>query len=118
MFDLLTFPNITATDTKEQVSQINNYLIQLKEELEFILTSIGTENLSEELRSELRSLGAKLDTQKEEQDDVVQQIVHNSLTVSDVLNSEEFEDYMDLKKPTFVIDFTTGELLYTSSEGE
>ena len=118
MFDVLPFPNITATDTKEQVAQISSYLIQLKEELEFILTGIGVENLSEELRSQLQSLGAKIENQKEEQDDMVQQIVHKTLTVSDVLNSSAFEEYMDSRTPTFSIDFTTGELLYTSSEGE
>lgn len=47
MYDILPFPpNITATDAKEQVSQLYNYLNQFKEALEFILTNISVDNLS------------------------------------------------------------------------
>ena len=41
MYDMLPFPNITSKTAEEQVAEINNYLIQFKESLEFILTSIA-----------------------------------------------------------------------------
>ena len=92
MYDILPFPNITATEAKEQVAQINNYLIQLKEELEFILTNISADNLSPELLNQIKSLGAEVKTTKEEQEDVAQQMAHKMITVSDVVNSKTFKD--------------------------
>lgn len=92
MYDILPFPNITATDAKEQVAQINNYLIQLKEELEFILTNISADNLSPELLSQIRNLGAEVKTTKEKQEDVAQQMTSRMITVSDVVNSKTFKD--------------------------
>lgn len=135
MYDILPFPNITATDTKEQVAQINNYLIQFKETLEFILTNISADNLSPELRASLNALGAEIQTTKEEQKDATQQIVHNALTVSDVVNSQLFKDetvkgvmlngrllakdgdrVVNVEVPTeFSVDYETGELIYKLS---
>lgn len=92
MYDILPFPNITATDTKEQVAQINNYLIQFKEALEFILTNITGDNLSPELREQLKALGADIKTVKDEQMDATQQLSHKSITVSDVINSTMFKE--------------------------
>lgn len=92
MYDILPFPNITATDAKEQMSQINNYLIQLKEELEFILTNISADNLSPELLSQIRSLGADVKTTREEQVDATQQITQRMVSVSDVVDSQLFKD--------------------------
>ena len=89
MYDILPFPNITATDTKEQVAQINNYLIQFKEELEFILTNIGEENLSDNLVQVLHSL--QNNTQVSADDDTLQQIAQSSLKISDVINSQLFK---------------------------
>ena len=90
MYDILPFPNITATDAKEQVSQINNYLIQLKEELEFILTNISADNLSPELLEQIRSLGAEVKTTKEEQLDATQQITQKMIGVTDVVTHMGF----------------------------
>ena len=92
MYDILPFHNITATDAKEQVSQINNYLIQLKEELEFILTNISADNLSPELLSQIRSIGAEVKTTKEEQADATQQITQKMIGVSDVVTSDTFKE--------------------------
>jgi hypothetical protein len=92
MYDILPFPNITATDAKGQVSQINNYLIQLKEELEFILTNISADNLSPELLSQIRSLGAEVKTTKEEQVETTQQITQRMISVSDVVESDAFKE--------------------------
>ena len=96
MYDILPFPNITATDAKEQVAQINNYLIQFKETLEFILTNISADNLSPELLDEIRKLGADVKTSKEEQMDatqqMTQQITQKLIGVSDVVESDVFKD--------------------------
>ena len=49
MIDLLPFPRISSSSTEKQIEDIYEYLIQLKEELEFILGNISSENLSSEL---------------------------------------------------------------------
>lgn len=116
MFDILPFPNITSTDTKEQVAQINNYLIQLKEELEFILTNISADNLSPELRDKLNSLGAGIQTTEERYEEVTQQMRNTSITVSDVINSPLFESAMDGVTDDCVtsisVNYETGNLEY------
>lgn len=94
MFDILPFPNITGTTPQEQVSQLTNYLIQFKEELEFVLTNLSADNLSGDLRQQLEALGANVETYKEEQQDATEQIVQNGLTISDVLNSPAFKASM------------------------
>jgi hypothetical protein len=123
MYDILPFPNITATDTKEQVAQIYNYLIQFKETLEFILTNISADNLSPELRERLNSLGAEIKTTKEEQEDATQQIVHKTITVSDVINSELFKeavpsDYIVRGEQTTISSEDGGENVYTFTSAD
>lgn len=118
MYDILPFPNITATETKEQVEQINNYLIQFKEILEFILTNISADNLSPELRNQLNSLGTEIETSKEKQEDVTQQLSHKTLTVSDVINSQLFKnaipsDYISSGKQTYTSTEDNGENVFT-----
>ena len=118
MYDILPFPNITATETKEQVEQINNYLIQFKETLEFILTNISADNLSQELRNQLNSLGTEIKTSKEKQDDVTQQLAHKTLSVSDVVNSKLFKDaipsdYISSGKQTSTSTEDNGENVFT-----
>ena len=41
MFDRLPFPHITATKPEDQIAQLKDYLIQFKEDLEFILAEIS-----------------------------------------------------------------------------
>lgn len=93
MYDILPFPNITGETPTEQLEQINSYLIQLKEELEFVLTRISVDNLSPELRQSLNSMGLELKTNQEKSEDVMQHIARNSLTVADVMNSESFSSH-------------------------
>lgn len=95
MYDILPFPNITATNAEEQVAQINNYLIQFKETLEFVLMNISVENLSPELKKELIALGANIELNNVEHNEQMQQIASKTLTVSDVLNSTEFGAFED-----------------------
>ena len=91
MYDMLPFPNITGKTAEEQAAQINNYLIQFKETLEFILTNISTENLSQALVDQLNSLGAEIEKTTEEASDQLQQVSNKTITVSDVINSRAFE---------------------------
>lgn len=95
MNDMLEFPNITALDTAGQIQQIRSYLIQLKEQLEFILTNIGSDNLSVALRQQLNKLGADIRTTQTETSNSVQRVESavskQVLTVSDVINSTQYQ---------------------------
>lgn len=95
MYDMLPFPNITATTAEEQVSQINNYLIQFKETLEFILTNISVDNLSQELIDKLNSLGSDIKKSYEQREEEIQQVSGKMLSVSDVINSSIFQKDME-----------------------
>ena len=99
MYDMLPFPNITAKSAEEQVAQINNYLIQFKETLEFILTNISTENLSQDLIEKLNTLGADIVKSNEDRDEQLQQMSNKTLTVSDVINSNAFNAALETVKP-------------------
>lgn len=98
MYDMLPFPNITATDTKEQVAQINNYLIQFKETLEFILTNISADNLSADLIAKLNSLGSDIQKENVERGEEMQQVSGRIITASDVVNSAVYQTDMELRE--------------------
>jgi hypothetical protein len=98
MYDMLPFPNITATDTKEQVAQINNYLIQFKETLEFILTNISADNLSADLIAKLNSLGSDIQKENVERGEEMQQVSGRIITASDVVNSAVYQMDMELRE--------------------
>lgn len=89
---MLPFPNINATSIEELSFQTNNYLIQFKETLEFILTNIGEDNLSSDMIETLNSLGAEVEKSIEETDDQFQQVAGKTITVADVINSPAFEE--------------------------
>lgn len=128
-FDTLPFPNITAKDAEERSKQTVDYLIQFKEELEFILNSIA--------RGEYSSLSTKL-TQATETQNISPS--NNDLTVAEVINSAAFkgainsvkedipaevEKEVDEKLPglvdeglqnlKFTVNFESGNLEYTTS---
>ena len=109
MQDRLPFPHITATKPEEQLSQVKDYLFQFKEELEFVLSNISADNLSQDLVDKLNSLGADIEKEIEERDEQIQQ---SRLTVSDVINSPLFDFALESKIPTFKINFQTGNLEY------
>lgn len=116
MYDMLPFPNITAKDAEEQVSQINNYLIQFKETLEFILTNISIDNLSQDLITKLNDMGADIEKSIEERDDQLQQVSNKTLTVSDVINSSAFTTALDDVTPKKYL--VSAEQIQTSEEPE
>ena len=99
MYDILPFPNIIAGSAEEQTAQINNYLIQLKETLEFILTNISVENLSQDLIAKLNTLGADIEKSNVEREDQLNQIANKTLSVSDVINSQAFKVALDNATP-------------------
>ena len=118
MFDLFEYPNITSLETKEQVKELQNYLIQFKETLEFALMNISTENLSADLIAKLNGLGADIETSKNEQADQLQQIANNqSLTISDVINSKAFITALENVEDKIPTDYiVSGEQTETSQE--
>ncbi len=117
MYDMFQFPNINAKTIEEQSAQINNYLIQFKENLEFILTNISTDNLSQDLIVKLNTLGADIEKSIEDRDDQIQQVAAiKSLTVSDVINSESFKAALNGVTPSKYL--VSAEQIKTSEEPE
>lgn len=116
MYDMLPFPNVNAATPEEQVAQINDFLIQFKETLEFILSNISVENLSQDLVDKLNKLGADIEQSVEDRDDQIQQVSNQAITVSDVINSPSFVAAVNNKISNikFTINFDTGNLEYTS----
>lgn len=92
MFDILPFPNITAKEPDERISQVVDYLLQFKEDLEFILTNLTTENLSPELQARIASVKTSTDVFTEEQTEQIGQM-KGGISVFDVLNSSAFLAY-------------------------
>ena len=115
MYDMLPFPRITEKTAEGQVSELVSYITQLKESLEFILSNISVDNLSPELVERLQSLGTDIEKSNENRDEAVTQIAARSISISDVINSDLFEDAVkdisaDVK---FSVNFTTGYLEYS-----
>jgi hypothetical protein len=116
MRDFLPFPNITKGTPSEQISQIVEYLITLKEDLEFEFGDIGTDNLSPEL---IKAINEGKNVQKSEDvQSELQQIAKKSLTVSDVINSEAFNSAINgkISNIEFSVNYDTGNLEYTIKE--
>lgn len=114
MYDLLPFPSIMEKTPEKQIIELTSYLIQFKESLEFILTNIGAENLSPELMAQLQNLGTASGGSTSVMQEEFTQLASRSLTISDVVNSELFENSVkdisaDIK---FTINFETGNLEY------
>ena len=116
MYDRLPFPHITATKPEEQLAQMKDYLLQFKEELEFILMNLSVDNLSQDLVDKLHSLGADIKKTSEENESKFQQMSNKSLSVSDVINSPAFGLAVEGKIPTFSVNYETGNLEYQKGE--
>lgn len=112
MVDMLPFPRISGRTAEEKINELNNYLIQFKETLEFILTNISTDNLSDELIKKLNELGAEIEKRTTDTEEQMQQVSNNSLSVSDVINSDLFKAEIE-KSVEFTVNFDTGYLEYT-----
>ena len=77
---------------EEQVAELNTYLIQFKETLEFILTNISIDNLSQDIVNKLNELGAEIEKNNDDREEQIQQVSNKTLTVSDVINSPAFNE--------------------------
>lgn len=112
MYDMLPFPMIVGKTPEERISDVINYLIQFKETLEFILTNISTDNLSNELVSKLNSLGLQIEKNNQNIEEQMQRGTGKTLTVSDVINSDAFKEAIE-QSVEFTVNYETGELEYT-----
>ena len=122
-FDTLPFPNITAKDAEERSKQTVDYLIQFKEELEFILNSIVSGDYGRVASQPTQTAQAIINTAREE-----------TLTVAEVVNSAAFKASLNgvkeetinaipkevaeevaeqIAEITFTVNFENGNLEYT-----
>lgn len=121
MFDILPFPNITAKEAEERTNQIVDYLLQFKEDLEFILTNLTSENLSPDLRAKISNVKTSEDAFTSEQTEQLGQMKGGGISVSDVINSAAFKAYTvsvltaideKVNNLTFEVNYETGHLEY------
>ena len=54
----ISLPKLSENMDPEDSRAIRNYLYQMQEQLQYVLTNLDTENLSDELRSRLEALGS------------------------------------------------------------
>ena len=91
MQDIFEYPTLISTEPEEQIKELVHYLLQFKETLEFTLANITTDNLSTDLVAKLNALGADIQSNREEREDQIQQVVNNSITVYDVIESDAYK---------------------------
>lgn len=106
MFETIPFPNMTAKDAEERSKQTIDYLIQLREELVFILDSIVTGEYGK----------VTTQTEKAEIMESLSNVADSGLTVAEVINSAAFKAALNgmIEKLEFKVNFDTGNLEYTS----
>ena len=112
MFDTLPFPNMTAKDAEERSKQTIDYLLQLREELVFILDSIVS---GEYGRLAIQRTEVKI------AESVVQSASQDGLTIAEVINSAAFKGALNgvkeqMQNITFKVNFDNGNLEYTIPE--
>ena len=113
MLDIFPFLRLNGKTAEEQIKELESYLIQFKEILEFSLGNITEENLSPELFKKLGSTST-VDSNGE---NVMSHTSAKILTVAEVCNSKEFKEAIDKEKIRsllFSINFENGHLEYTS----
>lgn len=116
MIDLLPFLRVSGGTAEEKINDICDYLIHLKETLEFALMNITSENLSKELIDKLNRLGADIRTGNDNTESAVRQLSSKSVTIPGVCSSEVFKQAV---KDEFLkligdvkVNLTTGKLEY------
>lgn len=95
---MLPILSLTGSTIGEQVRQIELFLYQLRESLEFELSDIDTGNLSPALRGELEKLGVSIEETKktaEESQERSGTTANRMITISDVINSELYKASQD-----------------------
>lgn len=116
MYEVLPYPNIKGQNLDDLKIEVNDYLIQLRETLEFILGDIGLDNLSQEVLAKLDE--TQPSTSSAIIEDEFQQVASKTLSVSDVVNSALFKSAVksEIARIEFSINFDTGNLEYTVKE--
>ena len=89
---LLPFPMLRSTTPERQIEELVIYLVQLKEELEFILSNISEDNLSETLRKRLEGLGVSIGASNKNRKDELLQVTSRLISVRDVVGSDVFKE--------------------------
>lgn len=92
MRDLLPFPMIRGKLPEAQIEELVTYLVQLKEELEFILSNISEDNLSEGLRKRLNSLGESIGANTTKSEDELLQVTSKIMSVRDIVGTDVFKE--------------------------
>ena len=92
MRDLLPFPMLRSTTPEAQIEELVIYLVQLKEELEFILSNISEDNLSEALRKRFEGLGVSIGASNKNRKDELLQVTSRLISVRDVVGSDVFKE--------------------------
>ena len=92
MRDLLPFPMIRGKLPETQVEELVTYLVRLKEELEFILSNISEDNLSEGLKKRLNSLGESIGANTAKSEDELLQVTSKIMSVRDIVGSDVFKE--------------------------
>lgn len=75
-----------------QIEELVTYLVQLKEELEFILSNISEDNLSEGLRKRLNSLGESIGANTTKSEDELLQVTSKIMSVRDIVGTDVFKE--------------------------
>ena len=91
----IPFPNISGNTSAEKIEQLIVYLIQLKEELEYILSNISLDNLSSDVIEKIESANVNIKKTENTQEEQIQQLLNYVLTVDDVLNSKSFNNILE-----------------------
>ena len=115
MMDMFPFLRLSGDTPEEKIASIVEYLVQFKEILEYALNDISTDNLSPELLNKLNELGADIEKTKSDSEEEIAQVSVNTLTISDVCESEQFKSAVKSeasKYVSFTINFDTGHLEY------
>lgn len=92
MRDLLPFPMLRATTPEARIAELEAYLVRLKEELEFILSNISEDNLSEGLKKRLNSLGESIGANTTKSEDELLQVTSKILSVRDIVGTDVFKE--------------------------
>jgi hypothetical protein len=83
---------LRATTPERQIEELVVYLVQLKEELEFILSNISEDNLSEALRKRLEGLGVSIGASDTRREDELQQVTSKILSARDIVGTDVFKE--------------------------
>ena len=52
----LRLPNLTEGEPEAQLRQLRSYLYQMQEQLQYVLSNLDVENMSDEMRTKLQNL--------------------------------------------------------------